>query len=133
MWIIPLGFILGIVLGLLSPFTLPIVYARYLSISVLAALDTTFGGLRASLEGTYDNGVFITGFFTNALLAAGLVYLGDRIGVDNLYFAGVAAMGIRLFQNLGIIRRAAFTRLGLLKRKHDPTRGPLPGDSGMDD
>lgn len=117
MWIILVGFIVGIVLGVLSPFTLPIVYARYLSIAVLAALDTSFGGLRASLEGKYDNGVFITGFFTNALLAAGLVYLGDRIGVDNLYLAGVAAMGIRMFQNLGIIRRALFNKWSLLKKR----------------
>ncbi|MBP2017149.1 small basic protein [Symbiobacterium terraclitae] len=114
MWIIVLGFIVGILLGVLSPFTLPIAYARYLSIAVLAALDTAFGGLRASLEGTYDNGIFITGFFTNALLAAGLVYLGDRIGVESLYMAGVVAMGIRLFQNLGIIRRLLLRRWGLL-------------------
>lgn len=116
MWIVLVGFIVGIVAGVLSPFTFPVIYARYLSIAVLAALDTALGGLRASLEGTYDNGIFITGFFTNALLAAGLIYLGDRIGVDNLYLAGVAAMGIRMFQNLGFIRRALFTRWGLLKQ-----------------
>jgi len=125
MWIILVGFIVGIVVGVLSPYTLPIFYARYLSIAVLAALDTAFGGLRASLEGTYDNGVFISGFFTNVLLAAGLVYLGDRIGVDNLYLAGVAAMGIRMFQNLGIIRRALFTHWGLLKKKQ-----PVPENHG---
>lgn len=124
MWIILVGFVVGIVIGVLSPFTLPIVYARYLSIAVLAALDTAFGGLRASLEGTYDNGVFITGFFTNAILAAGLVYLGDRLGVDNLYLAGVAAMGIRMFQNLGIIRRSLFNRWGLFRKKSSPVAGP---------
>lgn len=122
MWIILLGFLVGILMGVLSPFTLPIAYARYLSIAVLASLDTAFGGLRASLEGTYDNGVFITGFFTNALLAAGLVFLGDRIGVENLYLAGVVAMGIRLFQNLGIIRRLLLLRWGFLKRR--PTNLP---------
>lgn len=116
MWIIPIGFVVGIVAGILSPFTFPVVYARYLSIAVLAALDTGLGGLRASLDHTYDNGIFISGFFTNALLAAGLVYLGDRIGVDNLYLAGVAAMGIRMFNNLGFIRRSLFTRWGLLKK-----------------
>lgn len=122
MWIILVGFIVGIVAGVLSPFTFPVIYARYLSIAVLAALDTAFGGLRSNLEGTYDNGIFITGFFTNALLAAGLVYLGDRVGVENLYLAGVAAMGIRMFNNLGIIRRALFTQLGLLK-KRDASQG----------
>lgn len=117
MWIILVGFVVGIALGVLSPFTIPIIYARYLSIAVLAALDTAFGGLKSSLDGTYDNGIFMTGFFTNALLAAGLVYFGDRIGVDNLYLAGVAAMGIRMFNNLGFIRRALFTRWGLLRNK----------------
>lgn len=124
MWIILVGFVAGVVLGVLSPFTLPVIYARYLSIAVLAALDTAFGGLKSSLEGTYDNGIFMTGFFTNALLAAGLVYLGDRIGVDNLYLAGVAAMGIRMFNNLGFIRRALFTKWGLLRHKD---RAGAPG------
>lgn len=133
MWIVLiLSFVVGIVLGLASPFTLPIAYARYLSIAVLAALDTALGGLRASLDGTYDDGVFITGFFTNALLAAGLVYLGDRIGVDTIYLAGVAAMGIRMFQNLGIIRRKLFTNWGLLDKKHAPAP-PQHVDTGKRD
>jgi small basic protein len=121
MWIILVGFIVGVLLGVVSPFTIPVIYARYLSIAVLAALDTAFGGFKSSLEGTYDNGIFMTGFFTNGLLAAGLVYLGDRIGVDNLYLAGVAAMGIRMFNNLGFIRRALFTRWGLLRNKEQRT------------
>ncbi|MDA8229457.1 MAG: small basic family protein, partial [Desulfitobacterium hafniense] len=33
-----------------------------------------------------------------------LAYVGDRIGVD-LYLAAVVAFGVRLFQNLAIIRR----------------------------
>lgn len=128
MWIILVGFVVGIVVGVLSPFAFPVIYARYLSIAVLAALDTAFGGLKSSLEGNYDNGVFITGFFTNALLAAGLVYLGDRIGVENLYLAGVAAMGIRIFNNLGFIRRALFTQWGLLRKKE---KGVAPDQAGI--
>jgi len=124
MWIIMFGFIAGIAIGVLAPFTIPIIYARYLSIAVLAALDTSLGGLRASLENNYDNGVFFSGFFGNVLLAAGLVYLGDRVGVDSLYLAGVVAMGIRMFNNLGYIRRAVFTRWGLLGKKHAPTSSP---------
>lgn len=126
MWIVLIGFLAGVLLGMLSPFTVPVVYARYLSIALLAALDTVFGGLRASLEGTYDNGVFITGFFTNGLLAAGLVYLGDRIGVDDLYLAGVAAMGIRMFNNLGFIRRALFTKWRLIQAKGPGAGGAAP-------
>lgn len=122
MWITLVGFVIGIAIGVLAPFTFPIMYARYLSIALLAALDTTLGGLRAGLEGTYDNNIFISGFFFNALLAAGLVYLGDRIGVDSLYFAAVAAMGIRMFNNIGFIRRALFARWGLIGKKESPTQ-----------
>ncbi|HEY8347118.1 MAG TPA: small basic family protein [Symbiobacteriaceae bacterium] len=130
MWIMLVGFLAGVLLGLLSPFTVPVFYARYLSIALLAALDTVFGGLRASLEGTYDNGIFMTGFFTNGLLAAGLVYLGDRIGVDDLYLAGVAAMGIRMFNNLGFIRRALFTRWRLIRvKQQSPEPHPAASES----
>ncbi len=124
MWLIIAGFLAGIAIGLWTPITIPVMYARYLSIAVLASLDTALGGLRAGLEGTYDDGVFISGFFTNALLAAGLVYLGDRIGVENLYLAGVAALGIRMFNNLGIIRRELFRRWGLLKEGRGRTARP---------
>jgi len=75
-----------------------------MSIGVLAALDSVFGGIRAYMEDTFDNTIFISGFITNTLLAAGLAYLGDRLGLE-LYLAAVVVFGVRLFQNLGIIRR----------------------------
>jgi small basic protein len=127
MLIILLGLLIGLVLGMVSPYMLPLVYSRYLSIAVLAAIDTAFGGMRASLEGTYDNAVFISGFFTNALLAAGLVLLGDRLGVENLYLAGVAALGIRIFNNMGYIRRALFAQWGLIKKNPGTSRAEPPG------
>ena len=79
-------------------------FGKYMSIAVLAALDSVFGGIRAYMEDGFDNTIFITGFVTNALLAAGLAYLGDRLGVE-LYLAAVIVFGVRLFQNLAIIRR----------------------------
>ena len=41
---------------------------------------------------------------TWALLAAGLTFLGDRLGVE-LYYAAIVAFGVRLFNNLARIRR----------------------------
>ena len=79
-------------------------FCRYLSVAALAALDSVFGGLRAAMEEHFDNTIFITGFFSNALLAAGLAFIGERLGID-LYLAAVVAFGVRLFQNLAIIRR----------------------------
>lgn len=98
------GLILGIALGLNLPFTVPQAYAKYMSVAALAAMDSVFGGIRAAMEEHYDNRIFITGFFSNALLAAGLAFIGERLGID-LYLAAVVAFGVRLFQNLAIIRR----------------------------
>ncbi len=98
------GLIIGIVIGIVFPITVPLEYAKFMSVALLASLDSVFGGLRAGIEEKFDNTVFITGFFTNALLAAGLVYIGDRLGID-LYYVSLLAFGLRIFQNLAIIRR----------------------------
>ncbi|SHF42544.1 small basic family protein [Desulforamulus putei] len=98
------GLTLGVIIGLNVPMVLPQVYAQYLGLGVLAALDSVFGGIRAALENHYDNRIFVTGFFSNILLAAGLAYIGTKLGVP-LSTAAVVAFGVRLFQNLAIIRR----------------------------
>ncbi|MGM9951502.1 MAG: small basic family protein [Lysinibacillus sp.] len=109
MWLPLLGLILGIALGVLTDIQIPTVYENYLSIAVLAALDTMFGGIRAQLQQVYDDKVFITGFFFNIALAAGLAFLGVHIGVD-LYLAAIFAFGVRLFQNIAVIRRMLIAR-----------------------
>jgi small basic protein len=98
------GLLLGIIIGIASPISVPMAYAKFMSVALLAALDSVFGGLRAGIEEKFDNTIFITGFFTNALMAAGLVYIGDRLGID-LYYVALLAFGLRIFQNLAIIRR----------------------------
>lgn len=104
MWLPLLGLILGVSLGILTDIEIPTVYENYLSIALLAALDTIFGGIRAQLQKVYDDKVFISGFFFNILLAVGLAFLGVYIGVD-LYLAAIFAFGVRLFQNIAVIRR----------------------------
>jgi len=109
--IVPLlGLLLGILLGLLSPLTIPIQYSTYMSIAILAALDSVFGGVRSSLENTFDVEVFISGFFANAVLAAILTYIGDQLGVP-IYYAAIFAFGVRLFQNFAIIRRYILAKM----------------------
>ena len=110
MWLPLLGLILGVALGILTDIQIPSVYENYLSIAVLAALDTMFGGIRAQLQQVYDDKVFISGFFFNIALAAGLAFLGVHIGVD-LYLAAIFAFGVRLFQNIAVIRRIVLTKL----------------------
>lgn len=104
LWLAVFGLALGIILGFNLPITVPQAYAKYMSVAALAAMDSVFGGIRAAMEDHFDNKIFITGFFSNALLAAGLAFIGERLGID-LYLAAVVAFGVRLFQNLAIIRR----------------------------
>ncbi len=81
------GLIAGIMIGLFFPLTVPAVYAKYMSVALLAALDTVFGGIRAALERTFDLSMYVTGFFTNSLLAVLLVFIGNRLGIDLYYVA----------------------------------------------
>ncbi len=104
MWLPITGLVIGVFLGLLTEIRIPEEYSNYLSIAVLAALDTLFGGIRAHLQNIYDEKVFVSGFFFNIILAASLAFLGVHLGVD-LYLAAVFAFGVRLFQNIAVIRR----------------------------
>jgi small basic protein len=97
-------FILGIFIGTLVPTTVSTAYSLYFAVAILAALDTAFGGLTAYLGEKFDTKIFISGFFGNAVLAALLTYLGDKLGVQ-LYYAAIFTFGTRLFQNFAILRR----------------------------
>lgn len=99
-----LGLVLGIILGSIFPWSIPAAYAKLFSIALLASLDSVFGGIRAAGEGNFDDRIFISGFFSNALLAAFLVYVGEHLGID-LYYVALLALGFRIFNNLGRIRQ----------------------------
>ena len=95
---------IGVALGLLSPVTIPITYARYTAVALLAGLDSIFGAFKAYIAGTFEPRVFISGLVTNMALAGGLTYVGDKLGVD-LSIAAIVAFGVRIFNNLASIRR----------------------------
>lgn len=99
-----IGIIVGIFIGYLLPIHVPPEYARYVSVAFLAGLDSVIGAVRANIEEKYDFLVFVSGFVTNALLAALMVFMGTRLGVD-LYLAALVTFGVRIFENLGWIRR----------------------------
>lgn len=108
-----IGILIGIFLGMMLPIDIPTAYSSYMSIAVLAALDSVFGGIRSSLEKQFEADVFISGFFGNAVLAAGLTYLGERLDVP-IYLCAIFVFGYRLFNNFALIRRYF---LGLLRKK----------------
>lgn len=113
-WILA-GLALGVVVGYYIPFTYPMDYSLYLSVAILAAMDSIFGAVRAGFEGKYDNIIFITGFVGNALLAIILTYIGDRLGLP-IYYVAILVFGSRLFDNLSIIRRHIVTNISDKKR-----------------
>ena len=94
----------GILLGLNAPVQIPPGYARYTAVMILAALDSIFGAIKAWLNGNFENKVFISGLLVNSVVAGALTYLGDKLGVE-LYFAAIVAFGVRIFENIAVIRR----------------------------
>jgi small basic protein len=111
MWWLPvLGLLIGLMLGMAFAITIPAEYSRYTAMAILAALDSLLGAVRAELYGEFDNRIFVSGFFANIVLAGGLTFLGDRLGVE-LYIAAIVAFGVRLFNNLAIIRRQLLARM----------------------
>lgn len=103
------GLVIGVVAGLVLQPTVPVGLQPYLPIAVVAALDALFGGLRAKLDGLFDDKVFVVSFLSNVLVAAFIVFLGDQLGVGaQLSTAVVVVLGIRIFSNAAAIRRHLF-------------------------
>lgn len=109
MWLPVLGLIVGVAVGFLLDLRVPQEYSSYLSIALLAGLDTIFGGVRSYLERMFNVRIFMSGFFFNTLFAAGLAFLGAFLGID-LYMAAIVAFGVRLFNNLAVIRRIILSK-----------------------
>ena len=107
--IVLLAVVAGVVSGLLLQPSVPLDLQPYLPIAVVAALDALFGGVRAWLEGIFDDKVFVVSFVGNVLVASLIVYLGDKLGVGGELSTGiVVVLGIRIFSNAAAIRRHLF-------------------------
>jgi small basic protein len=104
-----LGLVVGVIAGLLLHPTVPLWLQPYLPIAVVAALDAVFGGVRAVLDGIFDDKVFVVSFLSNVVVAALIVYLGDQLGVGSQLSTGVVVvLGVRIFSNVAAIRRHLF-------------------------
>ncbi len=110
MWLPLIGLLLGLIIGSIFSITIPAEYARYTALAILAALDSVLGALRADMQDQYDNLVFVSGFFVNVFLAVLLTFVGERLGVE-LHYAAIIAFGVRMFNNLAIIRRLLLDRV----------------------
>lgn len=111
--------------------------ARYTAIAILAGLDTILGGLRAVMQDKFDNIVFITGFFVNVFLAAGLLWLGEYFGLETgvgegkisvMMIATVVIFSTRILNNLAVLRTLIIERLR--ERNRDASEYSTPEYSG---
>ena len=98
-----IGCIIGMIAGMNAPI-IPYSLSGYLAISIVAALDSVFGGITSVLNENFDLKIFVTGFFGNAILSILLTYLGEKLNVD-IYLAAIVVFVGRMFLNLAIIRR----------------------------
>lgn len=98
-----IGCIIGAVMGMNAPI-IPYSLSGYLAISIIAALDSVFGGIASVVKGDFDLKIFVSGFFGNAILSILLTYLGERLNVD-IYLAAIVVFVGRMFVNLAIVRR----------------------------
>lgn len=98
-----IGLLIGCLTAFLFPWSINPSYSVYVAIAILAALDSVLGGVSANLNKKFSMIIFLSGFFCNALLAAFIIFLGEKLGLD-LYVAVVVVFGTRLFQNFAIIR-----------------------------
>jgi small basic protein len=104
-----LGLAVGILIGVLVKPDVPVWLLPYLPIAVVAALDAVFGGIRAALDGIFDDKVFVVSFLSNVVVAALIVFLGDKLGVGAQLSTGVVVvLGVRIFSNVASIRRHLF-------------------------
>ena len=112
-----LGCVIGAVVGNFAPI-ISYTYSGYLAIAIVAALDSVFGGVVSSLNKKFDMGVFLSGFYGNAILAMLLSYLGQRLNVD-IYLAAIFVFVSRMFNNLGTIRRFYLEKLRSKKAENN--------------
>lgn len=108
MWVV-VGLLAGVIMGMWLPYQLPVSMARYVSVGILAGLDSVVGGTRAGLDDRFDAVVFSSGFVVNTILAVLVTWIGVVLGAD-LYLAAVVTFGLRIFGNLGAIRRHLLRR-----------------------
>ncbi len=108
MWVL-VGLLVGIIVGTWLPYQVPVALSRYVSVAILGGLDSVVGGTRAGFDGRFDTVVFTSGFVVNTFLAVLVTWLGVVLGAD-LYLAAVVTFGLRIFKNLGAVRRYLLKR-----------------------
>lgn len=116
--IVILGLLLGIILGLSFNVRIPDAYSIYVAVAILACLDSVIGALKAYLSNSFDQIIFLSGFFGNGFIAVILTYFGDQLSIP-MYLAAVIVFGSRIFNNVAVIRRLLIGKIQKGKSNED--------------
>ncbi len=121
MWLPLLAVVIGFFVVYLFKVPIPGDYSQYIGMAVVAGFDSIVGAIHSSIEGQFNDRVFVSGFFINAAVAAGLLYLGNALNIQYVSVAILVVLFIRIFNNLGFIRRYVVARLFEKKLTSDKT------------
>ncbi|MFH1284042.1 MAG: small basic family protein [Candidatus Peregrinibacteria bacterium] len=101
-----IGILVGIIIGLNLSYAIPIEFIKYTAVLIVAILDSLFGAIKAEVikEESYSPLIFLTGLLLNAIIAVAITLLGEKLGIE-LYLAVAIVFIIRIFSNLGVVRR----------------------------
>ena len=107
MWLPSLGLIIGLIIGIFFPFSVPVISAKYLAITALSAIDFIFVGFKARLNNHFNTTLFVIEFLLNTFVAIVLVYLGDIMNTD-LFLAVTIVFIVRIFYNVSSLNHQLF-------------------------
>ena len=112
-----LGSLLGIIVGVLVP-VIPYEYSKYTAVAIMAAFDSVVGAVSGAIKKQFDIKIFVSGFFTNSVIAILLTMLGENLDVD-IFLAAIFVFITRIFTNLSCIRREILSKVLNKETKED--------------
>ena len=101
----------GVLCGVFIPYNIPPSFTPFLAMGLLAACNTLFGGIAAQMHHKFEVSTFVTGFFTNTILAMLLTFAGAKLGMD-FSLASIVYFGTRIFNNLAKIQHCILQKDG---------------------
>jgi len=107
MWLPTLGLIIGLVIGTLFPYSIPLIGVKYLAVTALSSLDSIFAGFKARLNNHFNTILFVIEFILNTIIAIFIVFLGDIMNTD-LFMAVTIVFSARIFYNVSSLNHQLF-------------------------
>lgn len=109
-----IGTFIGILIGIIINFSIPIEFIKYTAVIIIGIIDSILGAVKAEVKGIsnkdkYSALIFTTGLLTNISVAVIITFLGEYLGLD-LYLAVTVVFTLRIFTNIAKIRRGIIDR-----------------------